>query len=181
MDKFEEKTIQTENIYDGQIIKLRVDEVTLPNGETSKRELITHQGGVAIIPVTKDNKILFVKQYRKAIEKSLIEIPAGLIDEGEDPETTAIRELEEETGYTALHTTFVTSFYPSPGYTNECNYIYFSDELELLAEPVAGDEDEFIEVIALTLNEAKEYMKEHQIHDAKTIYAILYLETLEMK
>lgn len=181
MDKFEEKTIHTKNIYDGQIIKLRVDDVTLPNGETSKRELITHQGGVAIIPVTKDHKIIFVKQYRKAIEKTLIEIPAGLIDKGEDPETTAVRELEEETGYTTKKTTFVTSFYPSPGYTDEYNYIYFTDELELLKEPVAGDADEFVEVIALTLNEAKEYMRKHQIHDAKTIYAILYLETLEMK
>lgn len=181
MKKFEEKTIHSEEIYDGKIVKLRVDDVTLPNGETSKRELITHQGGVAVIPVTKDNKILFVKQYRKAIEKSLIEIPAGLIDEGEDPETTAVRELEEETGYTTKKLTFVTSFYPSPGYTDELNYIYFTDELELLEEAVPGDDDEFVEVVALTLAEAKAYVKEQQIHDAKTIYAILYLQTLEMK
>lgn len=181
MSKFEEKTIGTEKVYDGQIIKLRIDEVTLPNGHTSKRELLSHQGAAAIIPVTKDKKILFVKQYRKAIEKMLIEIPAGLIDEGENPQTTAVRELEEETGYTTKKIEFVSSFYPSPGYTDELNYIYFTEELELLENAPLGDEDEFVEVIALTLTEAKAYMKEQQIHDAKTIYAILYLESLGMK
>lgn len=181
MHQFEEKTIQTEKIYEGRIINVRVDDVSLPNGETSKRELISHQGGVAIIPVTREGKILFVKQYRKAIEKTLIEIPAGLIDEGEDPSETAVRELEEETGYTAKNISFVTSFYPSPGYTDELNYIYFSNELERLEEIIHGDDDEFIEVIALTLTEAKQYVRDKKIHDAKTIYAILYLETLEMK
>lgn len=181
MDKLEEITTHTEKIYDGKIVQLRIDEVTLPNGNTSIRELISHQGAAAIIPVTKDRKILFVKQYRKAIEKILIEIPAGLIDEGEGPETTAVRELEEETGYTTKNLTFVTSFYPSPGYTDELNYIYFTDELEVLEDKVLGDEDEFVEVIALTLAEAKAYMKKHQIHDAKTNYALLYLESLGMK
>lgn len=181
MKEFEEKTIHTKKVYDGKIIKLRVDDVSLPDGKTSKRELLTHQGGVAVIPLTEDGKILFVKQYRKAIEKTLIEIPAGLIDEGEDPQTTAIRELEEETGYTTKKVIFVTSFYPSPGYTDELNYIYFTDQLELLQTNVPGDDDEFIEVVPLTLAEAKACVQEGTIHDAKTIYAILYLETLEMK
>src|SRR5690625_3624466 len=100
MKKFEEKTINTERIYDGQIINLQVDDVTLPNGKTSKRELIKHPGAVAIIPITKDNKIVFVEQYRKPLEKSIIEIPAGKLEAGEKPEITAVRELEEETGYT---------------------------------------------------------------------------------
>ena len=178
MNKFEEKTIETEEIYDGQVVKLRVDKVMLPNSQTSKREVITHQGGVAVIPVTKDNKILFVKQYRKPIESSLIEIPAGLIDAGEKPATTAVRELEEETGYTTKKLTFVTSFHPSPGYTDELIHIYYTDELELLKEPVPGDEDEFVEVIELTLKEAKEYVKQQRIHDAKTNYAVLYLESI---
>src|SRR5690625_2631849 len=99
MNPFEEKTIHTEEIYHGKVVKLRVDEVSLPNGKTSKRELLTHQGAAAVIPITNDNKIIFVRQYRKAIEKMLIEIPAGLIDEGENPEEAAVRELEEETGH----------------------------------------------------------------------------------
>src|SRR5690625_8024102 len=116
MEQFEEKTIQSEEIYNGKVVKLRVDEVILPNGQTSKRELLTHQGAAAVIPVTKDHKIIFVRQYRKAVEKMLIEIPAGLIDQGERPEETAVRELEEETGYTTENLIFVTSFYPTPGY-----------------------------------------------------------------
>ncbi|GAB3052440.1 NUDIX hydrolase [Virgibacillus ainsalahensis] len=178
MKKFEEKTIKTKSVYDGKIIQLQVDEVTLPNGETAKRELIKHPGAVAVIPITKDNKIVFVEQYRKPLEKPLIEIPAGKLEEGEEPEVTAIRELEEETGYTAKHLSFVTSFYSSPGFANELMYIYITDELEVLDTPVTGDDDEFVEVMELTLDEAKQYVEEERIHDAKTNYAILYLHAL---
>lgn len=178
MKKIEEKTILTNKIYDGKIIKLQVDEVRLPNGLTARRELVKHPGAVAVIPITKDNKIVFVEQYRKALEKSLVEIPAGKIEVGENPEKTAIRELEEETGYTTRKLNYITSFYTSPGFANELIHIYFTDELKLLDEAVAGDADEFVELIELTLEEAKEYVKEQRIHDAKTNYAILYLENL---
>lgn len=178
--KFTEKTIHTEQIYNGKIVTLQVDDVQLPNGKTSKRELIKHPGAVAVIQVTRDQKILFVEQYRKPLEKSLIEIPAGLLEQGEKPEETAIRELEEETGYTTSKLTYVTSFYTSPGFSNEFIHIYQTNELEPLEEAVEGDEDEFIELVELTLNEAKEYMRQQRIQDAKTNYAILYLQTLEM-
>ncbi|WP_404452914.1 NUDIX hydrolase [Virgibacillus necropolis] len=180
MKKFEEKTIQSEKIYDGKVVHLQVDDVTLPNGKTSKREIIKHPGAVAIIPITKDNKIIFVEQYRKPLEKSLVEIPAGKLEHGEGPETTAIRELEEETGYTTNELKFVASFYTSPGFADELMHIYISDKLEPLNEKIEGDEDEFLELLELTLEEAKQYVKENRIHDAKTNYAILYLETLEM-
>ena len=180
MKKFEEKTIKTEYIYDGKIIKLQIDDVILPNGKTSKRELIKHPGAVAVIAITADKKILFVEQYRKPLERSLVEIPAGKREEGEEPELTAIRELEEETGYTTKELTFVTSFYTSPGFADELVHIYITDQLELLDKPVPGDDDEFVDLIELTLEEAKLYVKEHRIHDAKTNYAILYLETLEL-
>lgn len=178
MKKFEEKTINTEKIFEGNIIDLQVDEVLLPNGKTSKRELIKHPGAVAIIPITKDNKIVFVKQYRKALEKTLIEIPAGKLDNKEQPLVAAIRELEEETGYTTNELSFVTSFYSSPGFADELVYIYITDTLEKLETPVKGDEDEFIELMELTLDEAKQYVEEEKIHDAKTNYAILYLHAL---
>lgn len=180
MKQFEEQTIKTEQIYQGKIVDLQVDDVTLPNGKTAKRELIKHSGAVAVIPVTKDNKIVFVKQYRKPLEKTIIEIPAGKLEKGEKPETTAVRELEEETGYTTDQLSFVTSFYTSPGFADELMYIYLTADLQKLDHPVAGDEDEFVEVIELTLEEAKQYMKDEQIHDAKTNYAILHLEMLEM-
>lgn len=180
MKKFEEKTIKTKQIYQGKIVNLQVDDVILPNGNTAKRELIHHSGAVAVIPITKDNKILFVKQFRKPLEKTLVEIPAGKLEEGEKPEVTAVRELEEETGYTTSDLSFITSFYTSPGFANELMYIYLTNDLKLLDKPIEGDEDEFVEVIELTLEEAKQYIKEEQIHDAKTNYAILYLDMLKM-
>ncbi|UJL48254.1 NUDIX hydrolase [Virgibacillus sp. NKC19-16] len=179
MKKFEEKTIKTDEIYSGKVVQLQVDDVTLPNGENAKREIIKHPGAVAVIALTKDNKIVFVEQYRKPLEKSLIEIPAGKLEEGESPEITAVRELEEETGYTTNELSFVTSFYTSPGFADELMYIYITDQLELVEEIVNGDDDEFVEIVELSLDEAKQYVEEERIHDAKTNYAILYLHALE--
>lgn len=179
LKKFEEKTIRTEEIYNGKVVHLQVDDVTLPNGKTSKREIIKHPGAVAVISITKDNKIIFVEQYRKPLEKSLVEIPAGKLEPGEKPKATAIRELEEETGYTTKELEFVTSFYTSPGFADEIMYIYKSDKLVALKEAVEGDDDEFIEILELTLEEAQQYVRENRIHDAKTNYAVLYLRTLE--
>ncbi|GGC86750.1 ADP-ribose diphosphatase [Thalassobacillus devorans] len=177
MKKFEEKTIDTEKIFDGKVIKLQVDSVTLPDGNTSKRELIKHPGAVAIIALTEENNIVFVEQYRKALEKSILEIPAGKLEDGEAPEVTAKRELEEETGYTTDHLELVTSFYTSPGFADELVYVYFTNQLKRLQEDIAGDEDEFVEKYELPLGEAERLMEEKRIHDAKTAYALLYLKT----
>lgn len=179
MQSFFEKTTKTKPIFKGKVVQLQVDDVELPNGKMAKREIIKHPGAVAVIPVTKEGKIVFVKQYRKPLEKVLIEIPAGKLESGEAPEKTAVRELEEETGFTTNDLTFVTSFYTSPGFADELMYIYLTTELEALEQPPAGDEDEFIELMELTLEEAKQYVKENKIHDAKTNFAILYLEMLE--
>ena len=178
MADFTEKTISTEKIFDGKIISLQVDDVELPNGETSKRELVKHPGAVAVIPITDEGKIIFVKQYRKPLEKTLIEIPAGKIEPDEPKERTALRELEEETGYTTDQLEYVTSFYTSPGFADEIMYLYYTDSLTELTEEIPGDDDEFIELLALTPEEAEDYMKNEQIHDAKTVYALLYLKTL---
>ncbi|MFS0672736.1 NUDIX domain-containing protein [Ornithinibacillus sp. 179-J 7C1 HS] len=180
MNKFEEKTISSKSIYNGKVVKLQVDDVTLPNGKLSKRELIKHPGAVAIIPITKENKIVLVEQYRKPLEKSIVEIPAGKLEPGEKPESTAIRELEEETGYTARNVTKLTSFYTSPGFADELMHIYFAKDIEKLEVPPAMDEDEFVEILELSLDEARKLVEEQRIHDAKTIYAILYLEMREL-
>src|SRR5699024_11852650 len=106
-------------------ISLQVDDVELPNGGTSQREIVKHPGAVAIIPVTPDGKIIFVKQYRKPMDKTLLEIPAGKIETNEAKEITAIRELEEETGFTKKQLDYVTTFYTSPGFVDEqMQYIY---------------------------------------------------------
>lgn len=175
MKKFEEKTIDTSSIYEGKVISLRVDTVSLPDGNTSKRELVKHPGAVAIIPITKEGKIIFVEQYRKALEKSIIEIPAGKLEPGEEPEVTAVRELEEETGYTTQKLKKLGSFYTSPGFADELLHVYEADNLELLTQKVAGDEDEFVELMELTLEEAEGLVEEERIHDAKTMYALLHL------
>ncbi|MFD1018571.1 NUDIX domain-containing protein [Thalassobacillus hwangdonensis] len=175
MKKFEEKTVETQEIYDGKVVKLQVDSVTLPDGATSKREIIKHPGAVAIIALTDDDKVVMVEQYRKPLEKSIVEIPAGKLEPGEEPHVTAKRELEEETGYTTDNLQYITSFYTSPGFADEIIYLYFTDELKQLKENVEGDEDEFVELLELSLEEAEKLVKEERVHDAKTAYALLYL------
>lgn len=179
MTKFEEKTIKTEQIFNGKVINLQVDDVTLPDGKSSKRELVKHPGAVAVIAMTPDNKVVFVEQYRKPLEKTLIEIPAGKLEKGEKPEVSAKRELEEETGYTTDNLKFVTSFYTSPGFADELIHLYYTDNLIPLKEAKALDEDEFVELLELTVEEADKLVQEQKIHDAKTAYALLYLKLIQ--
>lgn len=176
MKKYEEKSISSTPIYEGKVISLRVDEVTLPNGKTSKRELIKHPGAVAIIPITAEGKIVLVEQYRKALERSLIETPAGKLEPGEDPATTARRELEEETGYSCETLTYLQSFATSPGFADEIIHIYVAEGLAKIQNPAALDEDEFVEIIEASVEEAEEMMKIGQIFDAKTAYSVLWVK-----
>lgn len=176
MKKFEEKTLNTNKIFDGNVISLQVDEVSLPNGKTSKRELVKHPGAVAIIALTKEKELILVEQYRKPLEQSILEIPAGKIEPNEDPEVTALRELEEETGYTTKKLNYITSFYTSPGFADEIIHIYYTDKLKKLAYNVLGDEDEFVELHILNEEKIKQAFTNKSIFDAKTIYAIQYLE-----
>lgn len=175
-NNLEEKTIHTEIIFEGRVVKLQVDDVTLPNGEQSKRELIKHPGAVAVIALTQDQKLVLVKQYRKPLEKSILEIPAGKLEPGEKPEVTAKRELEEETGYTTNHLEYLTSFYTSPGFADELLYIYFADQLIVLDNKKPLDEDEFIEIVEVPIENLEERVINQEIHDAKTMFALLYIK-----
>src|SRR5699024_9467373 len=114
MNRFTEYTLQTREILSGYIISVQMDNVLLPDGNESTREIVKHPGAVAIIAITDDDKIIFVEQYRKPLERSLIEIPAGKLEPNEQPEITALRELEKETGYTTKKLDYITSFYTSP-------------------------------------------------------------------
>ncbi|MEG9297402.1 NUDIX hydrolase [Mangrovibacillus sp. Mu-81] len=176
MKKFEEKTISTEKIYKGKIIDLQVDEVTLPNGKTSKRELIKHPGAVAVIALTPEGKLVLVEQYRKALEKSIVEIPAGKLEPGEEPIVTAARELEEETGYGCEKLEHLISFYTSPGFADELVHLYVAKNIKRIEEARELDEDEFVEQIEVTVEEASMLIEEKRIHDAKTAYAVQYLK-----
>jgi ADP-ribose pyrophosphatase len=174
MKKFEEKTIQSEKIYDGRIIQLKVDDVTLPNGKTSKREIVNHPGAVAILALTSDNKIVLVEQYRKALERSIIEIPAGKLEKGEAPIHTAHRELEEETGYVVDDLTFIQAFATSPGFADEIIHVYLAENLRVAENKASLDEDEFVELLEVTIEEAEQLMLEGKIFDAKTAFAVLW-------
>ncbi|HSJ38478.1 MAG TPA: NUDIX hydrolase [Planococcus sp. (in: firmicutes)] len=174
MKKFEEKTISSERIYEGKIINLKVDEVTLPNGRTSKRELIEHPGAVAIVAITAEKKIIMVEQYRKALERSIIEVPAGKLERGESPETTAMRELEEETGYTADSLQLIQSFSTSPGFADEVVHLFFAEGLKKSESGAVTDDDEFVELLEVTVEEAEKMMLDNRIYDAKTAFAVLW-------
>lgn len=170
---FNEKTIEVEKIYDGRIIKLELQSVELCNKNLAKREIIRHKGGVSIIPITEDNKIIMVRQFRKPFDEELLEIPAGKLEMDEKPEVCAVRELQEETGYTANNLSFMSVIYPSPGYTDEKIYIYKAENL--IAGNLSLDEDEFLNVESYTLNQSIEMVKSGAIKDAKTIIAIMLL------
>lgn len=172
MDAYEEKTIHTEVLFEGKVISLRVEDVKLPDGQTAKRELVKHPGAVAILPITDDGQLILVKQYRKALERTLVEIPAGKIEQGEAPEVTAVRELEEETGFAAKELTFIQSFATSPGFADEIIHFYVARQLTKVENPLAGDEDEFIDVIIVTMKEAENMILNGDIFDAKTVVAI---------
>lgn len=179
MSSLEEKTIATEKIFSGRVISLQVDEVQLPNGKKTKRELVKHPGAVAIIAITDDNKLVMVEQYRKALEKTIIEIPAGKLEKGEVPQVCARRELEEETGYVCSELTLLTSFYTSPGFADEIIYVYLAKGLQKKEDAAGLDEDEFVNVMELTVDEALQAVAEQQIHDAKTVYAVQYIQLQE--
>lgn len=180
IENFKETTLQREVIYEGKIIQVCVDDVRLPNGELAKRELVFHQGAVGILAVTKEDRIVLVKQYRKPLDRIILEIPAGKIEKGEtDPLLTATRELEEETYYQCDQLELIADFVTSPGFSNERLYLYQGTGLQRVENPLPRDEDEFLEIVELTLSEAKSEILAGNICDAKTMYAILYWEQLK--
>lgn len=173
---YEEKTMKSEKIYEGRIITLRLDTVELPDKKYAKREIVEHPGAVAIIPVTEDNEVILVKQFRKAAEKYLLEIPAGKIEIGEDPVTCATRELKEETGYSAKEIKYLFEIYTSPGFSNEKIHLFLAKGLtEGEAEP---ENDEYIEVEKIKLNELLDMINDGEITDSKTIVGILMLNNI---
>lgn len=170
MKNLEEKTLSTKEIYKGKIIDVQLDEVTLPDGGTSYREIVKHPGAVAIIAVTDENKLVLVRQFRKALEKIIFEIPAGKLDAGEEAETCARRELKEETGYSAENWERLVGFYTSPGFADE--YIHLFEASNLTLGETSLDHDEFVECVELTKEQCLGKIESGEICDAKTIHAI---------
>ncbi|SHJ64902.1 NUDIX hydrolase [Tepidibacter formicigenes] len=172
----EEKTMSSEKIYNGKVINLRVDTVELPQHKYQKREIVEHPGAVAILALTEKKEVILVKQFRKPVEETLLELPAGKLELGEDPKECAIRELKEETGYEAEKIKFSNLFYTSAGFSNEKMYLYLATGLK--EGQSCPDEDEYIEVFKVKISEALDMIKKGEIKDAKTIIGILLSKDL---
>ena len=156
-------------LYDGKVVKLEVDEVLLPNGEESKREIIRHSGGACVL-YEEAGKIAFVRQYRYAYGENVVELPAGKLNKGEDPMLAAQRELKEETGVWVENLTLIHEVYPTPGYTDEKLYIYRAEKGERGETNL--DEDEFLDVLWVDEVEVKQILKKGEIKDAKTLIGL---------
>ncbi len=173
---FREETISSEMIYEGAILNLRKDKVTVKDGKTSFREIIEHNGGAALAALTDDGKLVMVKQFRKAVERDVLEVPAGKIEKGEDPLETAKRELREETGYTAVNIREIGKIYPSVGYTQERIYIYLCTGLT--PGETDFDDNEALDIIEYDLEDLYRMALAGEIQDAKTLTAILLVKAL---
>jgi ADP-ribose pyrophosphatase len=166
-----EITVKSEKIFEGKIVNLRVDTVELENQKYAKREIVEHKSAACILAVNND-KILLVRQYRKAIEEFIYELPAGILNIAEEPQEAALRELEEETGYTAGKIKLIYEFYTSPGFSNEKVYLF--EASDLVYKAVNFDEDECIETIEVTKDEAKKMIDTGRITDSKTLIGLLH-------
>lgn len=176
-EMMEEKTLSSKTIFDGKIIHLHLDDILLPDGKVGFREYCTHNGAVCVIPLDSDGNVICVRQYRYAIGKPLLEIPAGKLDSPtEDPDDAVRRELREETGATSEKITFLGLYYGSPALLNEKIYMYLAEELSFgVSSP---DEDEFLEVIRIPLEKMVDMVLNGEIEDGKTQSAVLRAQAM---
>lgn len=167
-----EKTIKSETIYDGRIIKVRVETVELPDMKYAKREIVDHAQAVGIIALSDHGTMYMVRQYRIAVKQVMLEIPAGLVEPGESPADAARRELQEEIGYKPGKLEYLLDGYASPGFTNEKLSLFMATQLE--ASRLPQDEGEFITVEEYPIEDLYRMVRNCEITDAKTIIGILY-------
>ena len=153
-----------------------LDEVTLRNGRVRKRIYVDHPQASAIVPFVSDNEIIMVNQYRYALGRETLEIPAGKVDNTESPEQCIMRELVEETGYEAKHITWLYTYAPAIGYSNELIHLYVGRDLKKLETRVDGDEISSVKI--LSLEEVMGMIRDHKILDSKTILALAFLRSL---
>ena len=171
-----EETLSSHPVYNGAILKLRVDDVKLPNGKKTRREVVEHSDCVAVVAIDTDDNVLLVKQFRKPVEKEMLEIPAGCIDPGEEAVATVRREMREETGYRPEKIERLGGFYASPGYCTEYLYLYLA--YDLIPDELQAEDSDAIELVRVPVNEITGLIASGAICDAKSIAGLLlYLAT----
>ena len=174
--KLYEKTLSSDTKFEGRIIRVLLDEVELENGKTAKREVVCHNGGVCVAALTEKDELLLVRQFRYPYKEVLLELPAGKLEKGEDPFEAVKREQMEETGTAGENYISLGNLYPSPGYCAEIIYMYAACGLSFGEQNL--DEDEFLNVKRIKLEEAVNMVLENKITDAKTQAALLKLYLL---
>ncbi len=167
----EEKTLSSRLVYEGRIVKLRIDTVKTPDGRETTREIVEHADCVAIIAIDANDNLLLVNQYRKPAEKELLEIPAGGIEPGEDPPAAVCRELREETGYLPRKVERLGGFYSAPGYCTEYLYLYLATDLTL--SQLYAEDTEDIRLSRVTVSQIPSLIASGSICDAKSIAGLL--------
>ena len=169
-----ETTVSSERVFEGKRLSVRVDRVRLADGTETVREVAEHPNAVVIVAVDDDQNLLLVRQYRFAVGQELLELPAGLIEDGDAPVATAQRELREETGFSAGELTELGHFYAAPGGMTECLYAFLGTGLT--HDPLDADDDERIELVRMGFREALDMARTGGFHDAKTIASLLLAE-----
>ena len=173
-----EETLSSQIIYEGRILKLRLDEVTLPEGKRTKREVVEHSDAIAVVALDGDNNILLVKQFRKPVGGELLEVPAGCVDPGEEPVATVSREMREETGYRPNNIKKLGGFYTSPGFCTEYIHVYLATDL--VADSLHAEDSDGIELVRVPLEKVEGLIDSGALCDAKSIAGLLlYLNSLK--
>lgn len=171
-----EKTIDSTEVFAGRLVKLRVDRVRLPDGRETTREIVVHRGAVTAVPMIDSDVIVMVRQFRQAAGETLLEIPAGTLDPGEDPEECAARELREEIGYHPGRLTLMFRSYLAPGYSSEMLHTFLAEQLSSV--DARSDDDEFLEVVNVPMKRAIDMIRAGDIKDAKTICGIMMAQRI---
>lgn len=171
-----EKILESEYVFKGRVVNVRLDKVLLQNQNISSREIVEHTGGVCIMPIDSEGNVIFVRQYRSPFEKLIEELPAGKLEKGEEPLSCCIRELKEETGCTASKIYNLGEIYPSVGYTQEVLYLFAATDLEFGEKHL--DENEFLQSYKIPLSKAFLMAVNGDFKDAKTVTAIMRYQML---